>query len=538
MPTMAKQPKPTTEPLKSRKALAPKSPQTVERVAKTTAPKPRQDVGLSWLVLAGLLVLAAIPLLLDLRTPGIWSEQEALYIAISAETRQRKAPLADAQTSLQSWTPVYHGESRWDLPPGGTWLNLVMYLGIPEDQANTLAFDDQVWITRARLGSVVMALLLVASIFWAGHSLGGLTTATLSTLIAMTMPLVIGYGRFSNPHIAAAGLSALSIAGALWAMRPLRAAPSLIRQLVGWVVCGTGLGLSTLTLGPTAVPGTLICTIVLAMFCPRRFGHIMGLLASTSLACLILMPWAMHVHTHDPDVWQQWLGRLAPDLGTAGTVETLTRAGWRLALFAAVSGLWAIWLLPALIQPFSTSTGNARRKLLLGWSWLVVALGLVAFAPGSTRYAGLLIVVAPACVATGLIIQHFRDLSAEGRHARLWLIGRWITCGSMIALALTLPLLGYLLRHQPQWVAWLSHIEPKLLATMHWSFYAGAGVALLLAAILATRFAINNHPGRTIGCMAIWLLIVMSLTMIPLARGQRLNTTYQAPQAEILSNHF
>lgn len=502
---------------------------TVDRVAKTKAPKPRHDVGLAWLVMLGLLILASLPLLIDLSTPGVWSEQEALSVAISSETMQRKAPIADGETSLQNWTPVYQGVSRWDLPPGGTWVHLLMYAGLPAEMFSTDPPNDMQWVIRARIGSVIMALLFVAAVFWAGYSIGGLSVGTISALVAMTMPLLVGFGRVANPHIAASAWSALSIAGALWAMRPLRTSPALIRQLLGWITCGVGLGLATLTLGPVAIPGTLLCTVVLAMCCPRRIGHIMGLLASTALAALLLMPWAMHVHDHDPQVYQQWLGQLRPDFGQTGWAQTFSRAGWRISLAAALGGLWLIWLVPALIQPFSTSTGSARRRLLLGWGWLVAAMLLIAFAPGETKLTGLLIAVAPASVAIGLVIRQYHDLSAEGRHARLWLVGKWLTCVSMLVLAIALPLTGYLLNHQPQAVQWLPSSEQSLFAKMHWSFWAGAAAALLLASALATRFARHNHPGRTCACLAVWMLILLGLAAIPMSRSAYLNTPQDAP---------
>lgn len=530
---MAKQPQTTAEQPATTSDQPEPSRATPDRLGKTTAPKPRHDVSLAWLSLIGLLILGALPLRIDLITPGVWSEREALSVAISSETRLRKAPITDVETSFDAWTPVYQGESRWDLPPGETWLHLVFYTGLTQSDLNTNQPNDTQWVKRARLGSMIMALLFIAAVFWAGYSIGGLPAGTISALVAMTMPIVLGFGRHANPHMVATAWSAISIAGALWAMRPLRTSPSLIRQLIGWVVCGIGLGLATLSIGPTAIPGTLLCTIVLAMCCPRRVGHIMGLLASTAIAALMLMPWAMHVHSHDPDVWQQWLNQIRPDLFHADLTDTLRRASWRLSMSAALSGLWLIWLIPTLIQPFSTSTGQARRKLMLGWGWLVTALLVIAFAPGKTSYAGLLIGVAPASVAIALIIQHFHNLSAEGRHARLWLIGRWLTCGSMLALAIALPLLAYLLNHRPDWVRWLPEAERSPLATMHWSFYAGAAAALLLASALTVRFAMHNHPGRATASLAAWLLILLGLIAVPISRSEWLNTPH-APPTELI----
>lgn len=506
-----------------------KAGRSVERVGKTTAPKPRRDVGLAWLVLLGLMILAAGPLLVDLGQPAAWSEAEALSLAISNETHQRKTPMTEAQTSLQAWTPVYQGASRWDLPPGGVWLHMVMYSGLDVEPGAVDADQRKAMRTRARLGSVIMALLFVAAVYWAGHSVGGVTTGAFSALVAMTMPLIVGFGRHATADCAALAWSTLSIAAALWAMRPLRASPAFFRQFLGWLVCGLALGFAALTAGPRAVPVTLLCTITLAMLCPRRIGHIMGLIASSAVAALVLTPWALHAHDHDPNVWQLWINQLTPDLLYDNMVETLRRAGWRLSLAGTLCGLWLVWLIPAVSQPFSTSTGKARRRMLLGWGWLVTAAALLAFAPGPSRIASLLIGVAPASLAIGLVIQQFHDLSAEGRHARLWLICRWIGLALMFCLAIALPLLGYLLNHRPELVEMLPTLKRPLLSSMHWSFYAGAALALLLVSALATRFALGHHPGRTTACLALWLLIIYSLAAIPIARGSMMNHPAQPP---------
>ncbi|MGB0766076.1 MAG: ArnT family glycosyltransferase [Phycisphaeraceae bacterium] len=523
---MDKLKRPSFDPAPIHRTESSTKPAANQRVAKTTLPKPRHDVGLAWLVVLGLALLAMIPLMIDLGTPAVWSETESRAVAISSETTLRQTAIADGETSMQSWTPVYRGESQWQEPPGGTWFHQVMFLGLVPDRSALDPETNKAWVVRGRIGSVLMAVLFVGAVFWAGYSLGGLTTGVVAALIAMTMPLLIGFGRHANSEIIAMAWSALSIAGALWAMRPLRAAPSLARQLIGWLVCGAGLGLATLTAGPTAIPGTLFCTVAVAMFCPRRLGHVMGLLASSAVAALIVTPWVLHVIEQDPAIWQRWYHEVRPDFAAQSIGETLGRAGWRLVIAATFCGVWVVWLVPALTQPFSTSTGQARRRMLIGWGWLIVASLLLAFEPGPTRLSTLLIAVAPASVCIALTIQQYHDLSGEGRHAKLWLFGRWIACTMMIGLGIALPVLGYLVDKRPDLVAWLPRFDRPMLASMHWSFYAGAGVALLLASLLAVRFARANHPGRTTACLALWLLIAYSLAAIPISRGQLFNTPF------------
>lgn len=529
MPT-AKPTTPAPEPAEPKAAQ--QDPTSDERPSKVITPKPRPDTGLAWLVLLGLFIVGAVPLLIDLNRPATWTAQESLNLAISTETHARKTPVQDAETSLNQWTPVYEGVSRWDLPPGETWLNQVMFTGVQVVGDTPNEVESKTLLSRARLGSVLVTLLFIGAVFWAGHTIGGVTTGTLSALAAMTMPLVFGFGRHATAHSSVLAWSTLSIAGALWAMRPLKATPSLARQLIGWLVCGVGLGLATLTMGPMAIPGTLLCAIAVGLVCPRRVGHLMGLLTASSIAALMLTPWILYVHDHDPELWQRWFGLVSPDLAALGWGESLTRAGWRLSLAAAYAGLWLIWLIPAATQLFSTSTGKARRKMLLGWVWLVTALVLVALAPGETTLAGLLLAVAPASVCIGQVIQQFHDLSSEARHARFWLIGRWLTCGAMLVLAIVLPLIGYLLHAQPELVSWLPSTDLPVTAAMHWSFYAGSGLALLLTSLLAIRFALAQHPGRTAASMALWLVITYSLAAIPIARSPMLSTAATPPASE------
>lgn len=519
----------------SAKSIAP------DRV-KAGAPAPRRNVRLAWLVLVGLLLLALPALLFDVQQPAVWTEREAKSIAIASETLQRKTPMAEVETSLDDWTPVYQGVTRWDLPPGGVWLQQVMYLGVSPDEQQavdsiaTLSENPQAIVTRSRLGSVLMALLFVAGVYWAGHSIGGTLTAAISALVGMTLPLVVGLGRVATPEIAALAWSTLSIAAALWAMRPLRSSPALWRQLIGWVVSGIGLGLAILTAGPTIAAPTALCTLAIAMVCPRRVGHVMGMLSSFAIATLLITPWALHVHDHNPDIWRLWLNQFNPIDTQTPWLAMLQRAGIRLGLAAAAAGLWVIWLIPALIQPFSSSTGSARRKMLLGWVWLIVAATLLALRPQGDLVGGLLLVLAPLAVAIGLVTQQFHDRAAEGRYARLWGLGRWVACAAALILSLALPALGYTINHHPDLVGWLAQTDPALLQDTHLSYYASAAAALLLTTVLATRFAAAHHPAQTIAALACWLIIAYAMAAFPIARGPLMSKPAQPPPAALPLN--
>ena len=91
---------------------------------------------------------------------------------------------------------------------------------------------------------MVCTLAALGAVFWAGTQLGGLGTAVLAGLVFLANPLWLVFGRSATAEAPAVAAALLAAAAALWAMRPLRPAAKLRRQLSGYTLSGLLLGAS------------------------------------------------------------------------------------------------------------------------------------------------------------------------------------------------------------------------------------------------------------------------------------------------------
>ena len=483
-------------------------------------PSRRRDAGTAWLVLLGLLALAALPLVVELFQPVVFDAQEDRAVAVAVETWRRNVAYTDPEHLLDPWTVVHQGEPRPEYPPASTWLHVIALRRTMESGMDPNA-QALLWV---RIIGVGATLLLIASVYWAGHSIGGVLTASMAGLVALSMPVLVFFGRLGSGDVHLAAWVALSIAGALWAMRPMRRSPSLLRQFSGWLVCGVGLGMATLTAGPVAIPPVVLPLAVMSLICPRRLGHTLGIIAALAVAVLVVTPWSIHVHESMPEGWRQWVATMQPE-GLRGQWAIYGQTvGWRASIALAVLGLWTLWLVPGLLQPFSTSTGEARRSMTLGWSWFVCTAVLMLLAPGQAGFRPLLLLIAPAALMIGQVMRQFHDLSSEGRHARLWRTSRLLTLVVTGVVSLGLPAASMFEPQLPAWATQWLGTPLNLFMPMHPGYWAGAALALLLIAVLAGRFALANHPGRALAGWSVWVVVLSVLLTIPLARGEFMKT--------------
>jgi len=471
--------------------------------------------------------LAALPLAIDLYQPARFDLGEERSVNTAIETWQRKSSFAPTKAlELDHWLPVYLGRLRPEQPPGATWLHVIAMPDLDHATSLTTAATS-----RARLMSLFMALILVGAVFWAGYSINGLPTALFSALVALSMPALIFFGRLATADVPIAAWTTLAIAASLWAMRPLRHNPSLVRQFVGWLVCGLAIGMTVLTGGPVALPTVILPIIVIALICPHRLGHAMGVAAAFALAVLLVTPWAIQIHEAIPQAWQEWTGNINPADARGGWGPYFKAVVWRLSAVIAIGGLWVVWLIPALIQPFSSSTREARPRMMLGWAWFVTAAILMAFSPARPSLRALLVVVPAASIIIGQVMRQYTDQCAEGRQANLWRANRWLMVGLTGSLALALPAWGYFRWTMPQTLERIAPWQGQLFAPMSPWYWLGMALVLMLAAGLGLRFSRKNHPARAVGAWAAWMVIAASVLAIPMSRGAALSTPVQHTQS-------
>lgn len=475
-------------------------------------PTPPVRARLAWLMLGACLLAALPPLIADLTHPDVIHSEEARVLATLADTLERQYALREAGTgpiSFDLWAPHRNGIARYDMPPAGMMLYSLVHWGQRPGEIST-----QTLITRSRFVSVVCAVLTVAAVFWLGYSLGGLTSAAIAALCCAATPAFVQDGRLAMlamPHLL---WSTLTVAAAMWAMRPLRPAASVTRQAFGWLLAGLAMGLAVLTGGSVSVPLVVLPLMLMVVICPNRVSHLMGLIAACVLASLMVLPWMAHVYDQKADAWNQWRHEMTPWLAMQPRVLG-PMLGWRLAMLAVAVLPWTVWAVAGLMQPFSTSSAGSRARLFLSWSWCVGVTGLLLLAPDISRLGGALLLVPATSVLVGQVFGQFVERSAEGRHTRLWRGLRWIYLAATTAGSIAIPALFAL---QPTLIdqGWLA---TGFSAPLSWTYWFGLAVVLLGLAVLAVRWSMQHYPGRSAAAWAVWMIVLMATLAIPLSRG-------------------
>ncbi len=316
-------------------------------------------------------------------------------------------------------------------------------------------------------------------------------------------------------------MAILSVAAAIWAIRPLKMPGGLVRQASGWLMCGLFLGMAVLTGGAADLPFILVPILLIFALYPHRLSHFMGLVAAVIIAGLLTTPWALYVHEQNAAVWQSWAHTLVPDyfhdIKALGEVVSE-----RFVLLVLATLPWTGWLIAGLLQPFSTSSHGSRLRMFLGWVWFVPVGLLMLGAPGYGTLREMMLVLPAAALLSGQVLRQYSDLSDEGRHARIWRLLRWPNAFVLMFASVAIALVG---RFQPGIIraGWLP--EP-VLATMSVWYWVGLGVVLLLIVILSMRYAERHHPGRTVVCWAAWTIVAWCALVVPVTRGPMVRTPY------------
>ncbi len=452
------------------------------------------------------LVVAAPVLLVEVQRPDVVDRDEARTLATSLQTWQQfRKRHSLSVVNPDRLAPVYNGQPQLYAPPGMTWVHL---LALSLHPPATPAAAPDVAALDGRLASAAFGLLAVLGVFWAGRCIGDNRTALFAALVLAAMPAFLFAAHQATSPIAHAGLSAIAVAAALWAIRPLKTPPSLWRQALGWLTCGLALAGTLLVAGPIAILTTALPILLLLILCPGRLSHLLGLVAALLIAFVLLLPWILHVHEQDSMAWRHWLvDLLAP--ASQSLSATLHQMLNRLGLLAILVLPWTLWLLGALVQPFSQSSKGTRPRLFLGWVWLVATAMILTVLPGASS-ADLLVPVLPAAaVLIAQLFTQYIDLAGAGRYAKFWRRLRWPHTALLLAISVGLPIV---LHAPPDWA------QPYL-APLVWMWALAAGLVLLAIQVLALRWMLQDYPDRCLLAWTAWTLVASLLVAFPLTQG-------------------
>lgn len=483
------------------------------------APLPtRPGKVVTWMLMLGCLTIGAAPMLMDIQRQRPWNGHEQTSVAISLATWRHLHRLPIDSIGLEALTPIYQDQPYLATAPGTTWIHLAAF---SLNDSPTLAPSQA--ILAGRLASAILGLAALLAIFWTGFSVGGLGTACFATLVCLATAPFIYAGRLASGIMPELAFGLISIAAAVWSIRPLRPTASLVRQGLGWMTCGLALGVAALIAGPTAFVSTLLPILIILLLCPHRISHLLGMVAAACIATLIVTPWVVYALDQNPEVWKRWLADLGPNHVPVGTFWK--QAGIRILLVLTAVMPWTLWLIAALIQPFSASSSGTRMRLFLGWAWFVTITTWILIRPDDTTIRILAPALPAAAILIGQLFQQFADLSAEGRHARTWRILRWPHVMALLAASISLPLA---LNFQDSLME-REYLDGLLTATMHGSYWFGAGVVLVSITMLSLHWASKHYPGRTLIAWSVWTVTAFIVLLIPMVRGPVLDTTVSEP---------
>lgn len=502
----------------SEQGAAPR-PRTAEAVVAAVVAPPAPAKSYSWLLLLGCVALALPGLLVQLQQPDVVDAQEIVTLSTSVQWARWLVTVPSGRPPIDLLIPRLNEQPQLSSPPAMHWLHVTVW-----SVAGVLDARVPVLILVARLMSVALALITVAAVFWAGHSVGGQRCAAFAAIVCAANPALLYYGRLASPPIAFAAASAVAIAGGLWATRPLKAAPSVERQFIGWVICGLAMGFAMLSHGWVSLIMTAGPLLVILVLLPQRAGHVMGLLAAMLIAVLLAGPWALITQEELGKAIPTWLSQVGSGLGS-GTGSLAQR----LSLALAVLMPWTLWLLGALLQPFSSSSAGDRGRLFLGWSWFVAATALYVTLPATRSWEYVLAVVPAGSVLVGQLFSRYAELSAAGRHPRTWQILRWFFL-ALLAAASLLPIAAMYGADQ-HWLGhqWIASTPANTLLLI------SLAVLLLLVLGLSARWVLGQFPGRALLAWAMWMVLFVVVICVPVSRAPALRNPARSAAAVLAS---
>jgi 4-amino-4-deoxy-L-arabinose transferase-like glycosyltransferase len=373
---------------------APPTPALAEEVA----PRRRPVVVLLALLLT---LLACMPtLLIDLGGRDTTHTMENVTVVVAQETWLRWHT-GDRSVWL---VPSHDWKPRLKKPPMVTWMHFLAWADLDPSEA-----EPDLLLYRARLLAVAMGLILLASVFWIGHTLGDLRLAVIATLVAGSTFFFQRQARTSSYDIHFVAWATLSIASALWAMNPRGGEVSRARLILGWLIAGLAMAASTMSKNPLAVAmvglpvgGTIV------LLTGRRKAAIFGLLAAVAITALIVTPWYIYVARTYATAEEKLMREFTQPRG-----EDAQEFYYYICIFALVMP-WTLWLISGLIHPFMGAARGRRRRLLVAWLWFVLICVFFSIpAAKQQRY------ILPALPAAALLIaQVWRDHDVLAQHGR------------------------------------------------------------------------------------------------------------------------
>ncbi|QNN22579.1 hypothetical protein HED60_09965 [Planctomycetales bacterium ZRK34] len=467
-----------------------------------------------WSSLIISVVVCLPPLLVDLGAADVGSNRESITLLAARETWQ-----ASFDGKENAWLiPTVNSENQLTRPPMSVWLTMASWWDL---DPQTVTTDTLIW--RARMMSVLLAVLTLIGTYWAGMSIGGVRVARLATMALGTTLLFAYQMRYAAPDSHLLAFVTLSIASGLWAMRPLKPINWVGRRVSGWLLAGLALGAAIMTTGwsaPIFVLPPLVAAICLTPM--RRVGNTIGLIFAIILGLIASAPWYLYVSDQVPEATRQLFGQV-------GKPEALFLLTWSHGRVLMMLSPWQIWLMGALCQPFIRAEHERRRQLLIAWFWFILIF--IAFSIPAARHPRYLVPLLPAAgLMVGQLWSYHAHLATQRQvdpGVNLLRVPHWIL---MAIASIAGPLF---VAFQPELLeaGYIDHIE---LPGATLPLCGGLGLALLLIVLLGARWHYKWRPRLAMYATVAWMLIATTLGMAAYSRSHH-NQNLHREHAEHLT---
>lgn len=446
-----------------------------------------------------------------------WRRAHGL-VETSSEVVPMRTPVAGEQPPLWMF-PVYNGEPRVHKPPLTSWLTMLAWSDLdPSVMVNDRSGATvQLFLKRARIVAIIMAMLCLAGIYWVGILLGGVRAAIIASLATGTTFFFIFNGAIASYDVHLAAWSTLAFAAALHAMKPLGAPAARGRYFFGWILTGVFLSFAVLSKGPIAVLWTAlpIAAAVLvnvrgAQFGKRLINSIGGLVMAIIVATAIALPWYVMMLSRfaaagDRLEYEYTNVFMRAPLSPLPSVWTL--------LFSVP---WTLWAIAGIVAVFlRVSPRRSRRRALIAMLWLLAGVGALSI-PGLIRAQRYLFPVFPAVgLLVGMCVIAHRNIVRRGKsipHLNLLRLSHW---GAIMLASLTV--LGWKI-FEPMLIA-RGVIDQPFLANESGWLVALMTVVLLVVAAFGARAHWRNKPFDATLITGIWACVFFSLLFDAYARS-------------------
>ncbi len=459
-----------------------------------------------WLLLLAVLVVCAVPMMVAVGRGDSKRTMENIAVLSAQETWLRQHGWQDIEADPQAWLmPTRNGNPRIVKPPLVIWMDMLAWTGLTPETSTT----EQL-IHRARLVTVGMGLVVVAGVYLIGLVLGDRKLAVMAALAAGTSLFLLRQARIASYDMHMTGWATLTVASALWAMRPFGPAPGSARQAAGWCLAGAALAGAFMSKGPLALlvaAAPVLCTIVVVK--RRSRPNLIGLLGMLFVAAVLTAPWYIYANTVVANAGGLWVHEYQ-----AERVE-FQAPYYYLGLIGLMLP-WSIWLVGGLLQPFMRPAGESRRKLMVAWAWF--ALIFVVFSiPGAKQQRYILPIVPAAALLIGQLWRYHESLAQRGEvdpGVNLLRIPHWL--GVIVVSLAAWPFFvsqGWMLEQ-----GWFDRLPvgdvPQVVA-------ATAGVVLTVLAVAGAWWHFKWKPMHACLATAAWSAVLMTLTWYAWSTGER-----------------